>query len=163
TNLESAGLKVTQLRVTSQKWRDTNWTHHVQVVRPESVRHPEIGFLFITGDGDGKSSIEMLRILAERAGAVAAIVTKIPNQPLYGGKKEDALIAYTLDQYLKSGDETWPLLFPMVKSAVRAMDAVQEFVQQEHKQKIQRWVVSGASKRGWTTWLTGAVDPRVKG
>src|SRR6185503_17684526 len=77
TNLESAGLKVTQLRVTSQKWRDTNWTHHVQVVRPESVRHPEIGFLFITGDGDGKSSIEMLRILAERAGAVAAIVTKI--------------------------------------------------------------------------------------
>jgi PhoPQ-activated pathogenicity-related protein len=163
TNREIVGFKVTQLRVTSQKWRDTNWTHHVQVVRPETIRHPEIGFLFITGDGDGKSSNDMLRVLAERAGAVAAVVTKVPNQPLYEGKKEDALIAYTFDQYLKSSDETWPLLFPMVKSAVRAMDAVQEFVQQEYKQKIKSWVVSGASKRGWTTWLTGAVDPRVKG
>jgi PhoPQ-activated pathogenicity-related protein len=162
TNREVAGVKATQLKVTSQQWRETNWTHHVQVIRPETIRHPEIGFLFITGDGDGRSSIDLLKVIAERAGAVAAVVTKVPNQPLYGGKKEDALIAYTLDQYLKTGDETWPLLFPMVKSAVRAMDAVQEFVEKETKGKIQKWVVAGASKRGWTTWLTGAVDPRVK-
>jgi PhoPQ-activated pathogenicity-related protein len=51
----------------------------------------------------------------------------------------------------------------MVKSAVRAMDAVGEFAKTEHKEEIKRWVVCGASKRGWTTWLTAAVDPRVKG
>jgi len=163
TNREIEGVAVTQLKLTSQQWRESMWTHHMQVVRPAKVRNPQIGFLFITGDGDGKSSIEMLKTLAERAGAVAAVVTKVPNQPLYGGKKEDALIAYTFDQYIKSGDETWPLLFPMVKSAVRAMDAVQEFAQKSSNQKIEGFVVGGASKRGWTTWLTGAVDPRIKG
>src|SRR6266480_83539 len=152
----------TRLEMVSQHWRDQFWSHHLIVVRPNEVRNPGSGFLFITGDGDGEKRIEMLKTLAERAGAVAAVITKVPNQPLYEGRKEDALIAYTFDQYLKTGDETWPLLFPMVKGAVRGMDAVQAFAQKEFSQKIEKFVVAGASKRGWTTWLTGAVDARVK-
>jgi PhoPQ-activated pathogenicity-related protein len=105
----------------------------------------------------------LLVLLAERAGAVAAVVTRVPNQPLYDGRKEDALIAYTFDQYLKTGDATWPALFPMTKSAVRALDTVQQFAQKQGGQQLTRFVVSGASKRGWTTWLTAAVDRRVAG
>jgi PhoPQ-activated pathogenicity-related protein len=157
------GFTITSLDLVSQKWREHLWQHSLQVVRPDKVRNPTIAFLFITGDGRGTSQLPMIKILAERAGAVAAVVTRIPNQPLYEGRKEDALIAYTLDQFLKSGDETWPLLFPMVKTAVRAMDAVHAFVQQENQEKIQGFVVAGASKRGWTTWLTAAVDARVRG
>ena len=158
---ETNGFTVTHLEMTSQEWRGHVWTHHLQVVQPGTVRNRDIAFLFVTGDGDGHSSLPMLRTLAERAGAVAAVVTRVPNQPLYDGRSEDALIAYTFDQFLKSGDETWPLLFPMVKTAVRAMDTVQAFTRKEAGQTIQRFVVSGASKRGWTTWLTAAADQRV--
>jgi PhoPQ-activated pathogenicity-related protein len=158
---QTNGFAITRLELTSQQWREHLWQHSLQMVRPEKVRNPQIGFLFITGDGRGTRELGIAMTVAERAGAVATVLTRVPNQPLYDGRKEDALIAYTLDQYLKSGDRTWPLLFPMVKSAVRAMDAAQEFVQKTHQQKIEKWVVSGASKRGWTTWLTAATDPRV--
>lgn len=161
--LETNGVTVIQLDLTSQKWRDSVWTHSVHLVRPAKVRNADIAYLFVTGDGSGSRYLSMLQALAERGGAIAAVINRVPNQPLYDGRKEDALIAFTFDQYLKTKDETWPLLFPMVKSAVRAMDAVQEFAKQETKQEIKRFVVSGASKRGWTTWLTAAADPRVKG
>src|SRR5438132_8552417 len=151
---------ITHLEFVSQHWRGQFWSHHLQIVRPASVRNPGIAFVYITGDGEGTREIDMLKTLAERAGAIAAVITKVPNQPLYDGRKEDALIAYTFDQYLKSGDETWPLLLPMVKGAARGMDTVQAFAQKEFNQNIEKFIISGASKRGWTTWLTGAVDAR---
>jgi len=155
------GLTILHLQLTSQTWHSNLWVHHLQIVRPAQVRQPQSAFLLISGDGDGRSSLELLRLMAERAGTMAAVLTSVPFQPLYQ-RKEDALIAYTFDQYLRSDDATWPLLLPMVKSAVRAMDAVQEVARSEYQERLDKFVVSGASKRGWTTWLTGAVDPRVQ-
>ncbi len=45
------------------------------------------------------------------------------------------------------------------------MDAIQEFMAsgQGGGLKIDDFVISGASKRGWTTWLVGIVDKRVIG
>ncbi len=154
-------LEQVRLSLTSQTWQEKPWSHDLVLVRPEKVRNPSIGFLFITGDGDGRKQMELLNVLAERAGAVCAVLTKIPNQPLYDGRKEDALIAYTFEQYITTGDDSWPLLFPMVKSAVRAMDTVQAFARANWQQSVESFAVSGASKRGWTTWLTAAADRRV--
>lgn len=159
----SGEFTVAHLSLTSQQWHGHRWQHHLQVVSPAQPPSSEVGFLLISGDGDGTRSLSLLKLVAERAGIVAAVVTSVPNQPLYDGRKEDALIAYTFDQYLKSGDATWPLLFPMVKSAVRAMDALGEWSQKERRPQLRQFVVSGMSKRGWTTWLTGATDPRVVG
>lgn len=145
----------------SQNWRGHSWTHHLVIVRPLSIRNPDIAFLSIAGDGNGENQIDTLKTLAERSGAVATVLMNVPNQPFYEDLREDALIIYTFNQYLKTGDETWPLLFPMVKSAVKAMDAIQDIVKLEHKQQINRFVMSGASKRGWTTWLAAAFDKRI--
>jgi PhoPQ-activated pathogenicity-related protein len=90
----------------------------------------------------------------------------VPNQPLvfHGDgrpRKEDDLIGYGWNQFLESGDPHWLPRLPMVKSVVRAMDCLQEWSEKEGA-KIEKFVVSGASKRGWTTWMTGATDPRVE-
>ena len=157
---------LTHLELISQNWRGHFWSHDLLIVRPTTSRQADIAMLFITDDSFNASDekeADPFNEVAQRAGAIVAILSEVPNQPLYDGRKEDALIAFTFDQYLKTRDPTWPLLFPMVKSAVRAMDTLQTFAQQEFNQTIERFVVSGASKRGWTSWLTAAVDNRVVG
>lgn len=161
--VQTNGLTATHLELKSQQWREHLWKHNLRVVRPEKARNSNMAFLFITGSGDGARYLSLLKTVADEAGIIAAALTDVPNQPLYDGRVEDALIAYTFQKYMETSDTTWPLLFPMVKSAVRAMDAVQEFAAQGYGAKIQKFVVSGASKRGWTTWLCAAVDPRVAG
>lgn len=157
---EMGGLDVATLDLTSQTWRGGRWTHTLYIGVPKSVRHPSTAFLQITA-GANNGTLNTARLLADRAGAIVAVLTSVPNQPLFNGRHEDQIIAYTFGEYLKTGDASWPLLLPMVMSAVRAMDAVQAWAVTEQRPKIERFVVSGASKRGWTTWLAAAADPRV--
>jgi PhoPQ-activated pathogenicity-related protein len=161
----------------SQTWRTekdvdrTVWQHWLIVVKPEKVTS-NTAFLYITGGANGKdtpkSADSLVLKIAEATNSVVAELRMVPNQPLvfhHDGvpRKEDDLIAYTWDQYLKTGDDTWPARLPMTKSAVRAMDCVQELMASEQggKHKIEKFVVAGGSKRGWTTWCTAAVDKRV--
>ena len=146
--------------LTSQTWHDIRWRHELHILYPRTVKNPSLAFLEVSA-GVGRGVQTTAQRLAEQCGVLVAIVTSVPNQPLFDNRSEDSLIAYTFDKYLKTGDDTWPLLLPMTKSAVRAMDAVQAWATKQHRQTVTRFVVSGASKRGWTTWLTGAVDPRV--
>jgi PhoPQ-activated pathogenicity-related protein len=153
------------LELTSQVWQGITWTHDLRVYEPNEVAFPDTVLLFITGgsqdskpdDDDHKRSFALARV----CGARVAVLPQVPNQPLLDGKTEDELIAETFVRFLQTKDENWPLLFPMVKSAVRAMDAVQAWAKAKGKPAVSRFVVTGGSKRGWTTWLTGAVDPRV--
>lgn len=168
---EAGPAKGYHLLLTSQKWREHTWRHQLTVLVPKENDY-DGALLFITG-GSNKSSqpnwkagandpvLQGLAGIAAKNKAIVSILRQTPNQPLYNNLTEDALISFTLHNFKKDHDYTWPLLFPMVKSAVRAMDAVQEFSKQTLKHDISRFVVSGASKRGWTTWLTGANDKRV--
>ncbi|GAB3257666.1 PhoPQ-activated pathogenicity-related family protein [Larkinella harenae] len=166
------GVKAYNLLLTSQKWREHTWRHQLTVLVPQDNKY-DGALLFITGGSNkdeqpnwntkGKDDkvVQGLAGIALKNKAIVTLLRQTPNQPFYDGLTEDALISYTLHNFKKDGDYSWPLLFPMVKSAVRAMDATQEFAKQTLNHNLSRFVVSGASKRGWTTWLTGASDKRV--
>ncbi|MGQ9856655.1 MAG: PhoPQ-activated protein PqaA family protein [Fervidobacterium sp.] len=149
------------MNVQSQTWRGITWNHKVAVYIPRRLPYKEHGIIFVTGSAprDPLSRVNEYTLVAESIGAPFAILWDIPNQPLFG-LREDALIAYTLAKYLETGEEDWPLLFPMVKSVVATMDCLQQLFKDQGL-NIERFLITGASKRGWTTYLTGAVDKRV--
>jgi PhoPQ-activated pathogenicity-related protein len=153
---------VYDLRLVSQTWQDITWEHQLQVYLPKDVKPNGTMLIWNTGGGANPLNVLLGMELAKRCKTPVAFLYHVPNQPLLDGKKEDALIAETFVRYLKTRDENWPLLFPMVKSVVKAMDALEAFSKQEWKDPPRQFIVSGASKRGWTTWLTAAADPRVK-
>lgn len=171
------------LRMTSQTWRSasevnrTQWNHWVQFCVPNTPT-PNLCLLIIDGGSlsgtwGTPSNVSDFAFAANILGCCLAYLQFIPNQPLRFSdesinRSEDAIISYTFDKFLDrheagTPDPEWPALLPMVKASVRAMDTITAAAAQHAGKTIDRFIVGGASKRGWTTWLTAAVDPRVVG
>ncbi|KAG6543288.1 hypothetical protein Mapa_015202 [Marchantia paleacea] len=172
------------LNMTSQAWLspadvDCNlWTHDLVIVKPCNYVHKKTALLVI-GDGSNKgfgpSSSDELLVLAAtvavKTGSLAVVLYQVPNQPCTftsehppRSRSDDELIAYTWSFYLDNPDKNdWPLRLPMTKAVVRAMDAVQAYAESTLEIQIENFVVTGASKRGWTAWTAAAVDDRVVG
>ena len=165
------------LDLTSLGWRDSSevapvvWTHWVTVYKPtlNFLITTDTALLLVNG-GDNSdpppSYDEQLRQLSLGTGSVIVVLSAVPNQPLQFSdemtpRTEDEIIAYSWDKFLQSGDANWPVQLPMVKSVVRCMDAVQDFIDAVTggARPVNQFVLTGGSKRGWTAWLTAAVDP----
>lgn len=157
---ELPGVKAWRLKLTSQVWQGITWSHDLLVVKPAEVATDKV-LLLNEGGSASMQKAMYAALLAGKIKAPVALLLGVPNQPLFDGKREDDLIAETFVRYLDSGDASWPLLFPMVKSVVKAMDSLQEFSRKEWEQPVEKFIVGGGSKRGWTTWLTAASDARV--
>ena len=172
------------LNMTSQTWRTAAdfaaaspnkelWRHFLHIVVPFNA-DPETCMLIVEGGSNSSTpdDVSEYGFLSAVVGCSIAYLQFVPNEPVrFAGESsnrtEDAIISYTFDKYLDlytgagaHPDPEWPLLLPMTKAAVRAMDAVQEFTQESTTLEVDRFVVAGASKRGWTTWLTAAADPQ---
>jgi len=154
-----------EIDLVSQTWKDIPWTHRLTLIKPKAIKNPTMVFLLITGSWNKNDTEEMMyaSAIASGIGAPVAILYDVPRQPLFDGLSEDGLISYTFMKVLETKDPEWALLLPMAKSAVKAMDAIEQFAKQELNTTVSGFVVAGASKRGWTTWLSSAVDERVKG
>ncbi len=163
-------------RLVSQRWRGVEWTHELSLSMPADCGEARAaaGPMLLWIDGGSSQTlptaaagpsdaVKMLATAATAARLPAAVIRQVPYQPMFDGLVEDGLIAHSFVEYVKTGDPTWPLLLPMVKAAVTGMDAAAEIVRDGWKRDVEGFVVTGASKRGWTSWLTAGVDPRVVG
>ena len=122
-------------------------------------------------------------VLAQATGTVCATLFQVPNQPLVfsddktrARRSEDSLVGYSWRRFLDAIKEGEPdpdaemiVLLPMAKAAMAAMDAITEFTAALAAGKIanaegavpapvDKFLLCGASKRGWTTWLATAAD-----
>lgn len=163
------------LELTSQTWRTATevdkpvWKHWLTITKPEKVLHNK-AILFIgagaNSDPAPTHSSARSQQIATETNSIVADLGMVPNQPLRFtdspdiSRSEDDLIAYSRVKHFSTKDDSWLVRLAMVKSGVRAMDAIQQFLKTEQID-VQQFVVSGGSKRGWTSWLIGAVDPRV--
>jgi PhoPQ-activated pathogenicity-related protein len=170
------------LDMTSQTWRSSDevnmpdWRHWVEVVVPDGAL-AETALLYITGGNNNfgsppSSPDSSMLSLALSTHTVTVRLRTVPSEPLIFAdegfsRSEDEIIAYSFDKFLEhigeAGNDTWPVLVAMAKSAVRAMDTVQDFIPTVRiGEQIDDFLVTGYSKRGWTTWLTAAADDRVR-
>ena len=165
------------IEMSSQRWRNETevdrplWKHWLTVIEPEQVATSTALLIVGSGSNERKPPARANPLLAMGAVTTRSVIAElrmVPNQPLtFVGetqqRSEDAIIAYSWDKYLRTGDESWPLRLPMTKSVVRAMDTVTAFCRSAAGGGIDvdRFVVGGASKRGWTAWTAAAVDKRV--
>jgi PhoPQ-activated pathogenicity-related protein len=179
--------------LTSQCWLDGTvsnrpiWWHTLVVVVPHFLnRSSTAGLLYITGGDNNNDNwipsddSEDLVITAELAIStrnVAAVLFQVPNQPITfpwdpwhaGGRSEDAAIAITWWHFVQvnTSQPEYVLELPMTKAAVKALDALETIIPIYTGTPTTDFYVAGASKRGWTTWLVGAVSAasngRVKG
>lgn len=174
------GYTVHILEMTSQQWltplevSDPAWRHWVTIVEPDSVQS-SIGLLYI-GGGDRQTeqptdASDLGKSVALATQSVVTEIHNIPNQPIAfagdeaGARYEDQIIAYGWRRYLEAGAHPdaadWLPQLPMTKAAVRVMDLVSEYSAEILEAPVDRFVVTGLSKRGWATWTTAIVDERV--
>ncbi|PIK49439.1 putative autocrine proliferation repressor protein A-like [Apostichopus japonicus] len=172
------------LNMTSQTWLTPQessqpvWWHYLIIMVPDVVLYSDTAFVYITGGSNRIPSSPpdplkddeaiLLSKAALKTGMVGAVLQQVPNQPIFfpgdprnKSRSEDDIIAYTWRHFIEGGqnEPDWLLRFPMTKAAVRAMDTITEFANRD----ISKFFVAGASKRGWTTWTTAAMDKRVIG
>jgi len=177
------GGKAHVLNVTSQKWLDVTqahgpdgdlWTHQVLVVVPANVKHTTVSLAYLTGNCNSKPSVpgptdEELLIVdttSHDTGTIGIIVYQLPNCPIIypsdpsqKGRTEDSMIAWAWNEFFSTPDHDprWLPRLPMVKAAMQSMRAAEAFIATLNVGKVGGWLVAGASKRGWTTWMVGAV------
>jgi PhoPQ-activated pathogenicity-related protein len=171
------GIEKRTYELTSQTWMPESvtpaeWRHTVDIYVPDNALKSRALLIVNNGTniGNGKDlpkaptdfSDETLRSIASKTKTITISVSDVPNQYLQyknspTPKREDDSVAYTWKLFLDAPDKKVfsSLHIPMMEAVVKTMDLAEKEV------RINRFIVSGASKRAWATWLAALADTRV--
>ncbi|MBQ7257820.1 MAG: hypothetical protein IJS60_09040 [Abditibacteriota bacterium] len=160
------GINIIVVDMVSQTWQDVQIKNTVVLLVPDDLKIKDTAVLLNTGGSYDNSSIwaSLGGMLAKLVSVPICIVFDIPNQPMWD-KKEDALMSWTFKQALDDKDFTKkPLLLQMAKAVIKSMDTIEEVSKEKCDTKIDKFIITGASKRGWTSWISaGTKDKRIIG
>ncbi|MCW7762778.1 PhoPQ-activated pathogenicity-related family protein [Photorhabdus luminescens] len=174
-------IELRHYQLTSQLWSPGNvilpaeWQHNVDIFIPD---HPlSQRALVIVNNGTNYNSgskapvlptdfsATTLAAIARATNTIVISISNIPNQYLVyrdDGKprKEDDSVAHSWTLFMNEPEKQSliPLRIPMATSVSQAITLAQ---QELTSWNINKFIVSGASKRGWTTWLSAIADTRV--
>lgn len=175
-------LAITRYRMTSQSWSPDKlvnpaaWQHDVDIFIPEKPKSQRALLVVNNGINYGDASQQLSRptdfsesVLANIARATQTIVvsvSNVPNQYLSyqnadKSLKEDDSVARSWALFMQDPAvrKLMPLHIPMAASVSQAMRLAKKELA---SQGINKFIVTGASKRGWVSWLTAIADPDVE-
>lgn len=165
-------LTIETYSLTSQIWQGKKWQHTLVIYRPDILFSNQALLVVNGGTHYPQANNNPLpaqfnfAYIAKETQTVVIDLQDVPNQYLTFEdaipRKEDGLVAYSWNQFMDDPlhHQDWPLQLPMTKSVIKAMDATQAILQEKNIH-IEHFVVTGASKRGWATWLAAIVDKRI--
>ena len=174
---EFPNIEILQLELTSQCWLEGErrgidqplWVHRLTLYLPTRQKAFKPCLLMVHGgyrhnpemETAPSAQVDAAKVCYDTQAPVACL-RDVPNQPqIIDGipRTEDDLVAWSWQQFLQTEKKEggYLLQWPMVKSIIRAMDALEECC----NQRIPSFIVAGASKRGWISWLAASCDQRI--
>ncbi len=181
TQLLSNDITLKKYELNSQNWSPNElvnpkkWKHQVEVYIPQNPKNSYA--LVVINNGTNQDSdqnnkpaddydLSTLQTIATQTDSIVISISDIPNQPLVYENdaqplREDYSVARSWDIFMKNPAqyELLPVHIPMAASVSQAI----RLAKQELKSfGIKKFVVTGASKRGWTAWLTAMSNPDVE-
>ena len=134
------------------------WQHWLELYIPKQAKS-DIALLYIGGGRNGRPAPEFEHSLeatiALETHSVVGLLGQVPNQKLIFNedsieRREDRLLAHAWTQFNSHNDPQWIPLLPMVKSVVRALDAISEVTASEEidSPDISKFVRDRRLKKG---------------
>ncbi len=184
----SPGIRKLSYQLISQQWPYHNnppvdpsiWQHNINIYIPDDPKtdtaflyigaediHSAENFIFSSIDKNEVLNDDDFSKIAIKSQMVVVALSDIPNQPItfypFPFKySEDLLVAHSWKLFLDDPqtNEFLPVHLAMVLATIKTMDLAQGEMNKLNL-NINSFILSGASKRGWTAWLTNIADNRV--
>ena len=151
-----------EIEFTSFEWAGEKWRHKATLLIPDRIPEQYCGAGVILSEPAVFEKADPGWRYAELAvlmGIPALLVGDENSGRRFGIQGDGNLMGHAQKMFLKTGDPRWIGYAWLAKIMVRAATAFQAAKQVP----VDRFVITGGSKRGEASWIAAAVDDRIAG